>query len=105
LSPPLQPQLAPPATPEGTQTFVLGRSGYWALWVLGAPKGYGSPVKGTTVKMGVPSGKYRVTWWNDVTGEQLGTEELTAKQEGLVLPPPAFVRHVAGVLESLPPVP
>lgn len=105
LSPPLQPQLAPPATPEGTRAFVLGRSGYQALWVLGAQKGYGAPVKGATVRMGVPSGKYRVTWWNDVTGEQLGTEELTAKQEGLVLRVPTFVRHVAGVLESLPPVP
>ncbi|WNG50818.1 cellulase family glycosylhydrolase [Archangium minus] len=105
LSPPLHPQLAPLATPEGTRAWVLGRSGYWALWILGAEKGYGSPVRDATVRMGAPSGKYRVTWWNDVTGEQLATEELTAQQEGLVLRLPGFVRHVAGVVEALPAVP
>jgi hypothetical protein len=87
--------------PEGTRAWVLGRSGYWALWVLGAEKGYGSPVEGATVRMGVPSGKYRVTWWNDVTGEQLRTEELTAQREELLLRLPVFVRHVAGVVEAV----
>ncbi|MFP2925969.1 hypothetical protein ACLESO_12270 [Pyxidicoccus sp. 3LG] len=69
---------------------------------MGARKGYGAPVEGATVRMGVPSGKYRVTWWNDVTGEQLRTGELQAHEDGLLLQVPVFERHVAGVLEALP---
>jgi hypothetical protein len=102
LAPALSPQPAPPALPEGTRAWALGRPGYWALWVMGAKKGYGSPVEGATVRMAVASGRYRVTWWNDVTGEPLHSEELTARQEELLLRLPSFVRHVAGVLEALP---
>jgi hypothetical protein len=101
-SPPLLPRPAPPATPEGTRAWVLGRPGYQALWVLGAEKGYGAPVEDATVRMEGAPGRYRVTWWNDVTGEPLRTEELTGTREGLLLRVPGFVRHVAGVVEARP---
>ncbi|ATB28893.1 DUF5060 domain-containing protein [Melittangium boletus] len=100
--PPLLPRPAPPATPEGTRVWVLGRPGYQALWVLGAERGYGSTVEGATVRMEGAAGRHRVTWWNDVTGEQLHTEEVMGTREGLLLRVPGFVRHVAGVVEALP---
>jgi len=105
LSPPLGPLARPRATPEGTRVWRLGRAGYEALWVMGPEAGYGQPVTGATVRLPLAAGRYRVTWWDDVSGERLGESEGVSEREELVLVVPTFTRHVAGVVEALPAAP
>ncbi|RKH57576.1 DUF5060 domain-containing protein [Corallococcus interemptor] len=99
--PPLLPMESPPASPDGTRSWAMGRPGLQALWVMGAEQGYGEPVSGAQVRVGLGPGEYRITWWNDVTGEVLSREQRLVAQPEVLLSVPPFVRHAAGVVEAV----
>ncbi|CAM3593917.1 cellulase family glycosylhydrolase [Corallococcus sp. ZKHCc1 1396] len=99
--PPLLPLAAPGASPGGTRAWALGRPGLQALWVMGAKEGYGQPVSDARVLVRLEPGRYRVTWWDDVTGAVLGREERTMSGPETSLGVPAFTRHAAGMLEAM----
>ncbi|HSP79058.1 MAG TPA: cellulase family glycosylhydrolase, partial [Myxococcaceae bacterium] len=99
---PLVPQPEPEVSLAGARAWALGRPDYRALWVMGPKVGYGEPVEGARLKLsGVAPGRYRVRWWDDVTGALLASEELTLTEGPVALRIPRFTRHVAGLLEPL----
>jgi hypothetical protein len=102
--PPLEPQADPSVDVPGARAWLLGRPGTYALWVMGPKQGYGKPVEGARVVLpGVAPGRYRVRWYDDVTGALLRTEEAEARAGALALPVPAFTRHVAATVDSRTP--
>jgi hypothetical protein len=74
-----------------------------ALWVwhregvfaVNAPP----PATGTLLLDDVPAGKWRVTWWNSLTGVPAASVTIEHKGGVLKLPTPAIARHAAVVLE------
>lgn len=91
-------------TPEGLRVQVLGGEDVRALWLLAPLAGYGEPVTGAKVQLsGLRPGRYRVEWFDDVTGERRSASELKADGGPATLAPPPFVRHLAGTVTPLAP--
>jgi hypothetical protein len=101
--------LAPGADGEaslpGTRALTLRGRDTAAVWVHGARRGYGRPVRGLRVGLdGLAPGRWRVTWIDDVAGAELARGEREVGAAGrLALPAPAFVRHAAALLERIEP--
>jgi hypothetical protein len=78
-------------------------AGFIALWVwhrqgvfaVDAP----TPATGTLLVDDVPAGRWRVTWWNSLTGVPAATTTIEHAGGVLKLPTPAIARHAAVVLE------
>jgi hypothetical protein len=70
---------------------------------VGAAAGYGQPVDGALVRLrDVPSGRYRLEWWDDVSGRVVATADLPTAGGELQLKVPTFTRHLAGKLFRAP---
>jgi hypothetical protein len=96
----LEPAADPAPSLPGLRALALARPGAVALWLHAPAEGYGARVEGATVTVAdLAPGRWRVVWVDDVTGAPLVAEELAARGGPLRLRVPAFVRHVAAVLE------
>lgn len=98
--------LSPAGDPEvsvpGMRALSLAGKRTVALWLLAPREGYGDPVEGARVVLRrLAPGRWRATWVDDATGEEMGTEEREVTQEEAVLVAPRFVRHVAAVVERV----
>jgi hypothetical protein len=88
------------ARPEDAHVFTLGSSDYKAFWLLGPAHGYGAAVEGASLAIdGLPAGRYRATFRDDVTGALLGRVALVVHAGTATVDVPPFVRHVAGTVE------
>jgi hypothetical protein len=97
---PMAPQADPKVSVAGARAWAWGRPDHQALWVMGPKEGYERPVEGATLTLpGLKAGRYRVRWWNDVTGEPLASEELALPEGDATLRVPTFTRHLAGLVE------
>ena len=92
---------------KGTQStpgvWWLSRGDYAAVWLLAPTQGYGAPY--ASPPLAAPSlerGLYQVTWYNDVTGAVVRTDELRVDAAAPSLVPPKFVRHLAGIVAPAP---
>jgi hypothetical protein len=98
---PLAPAADPPSSPPGLRALALAGEDVIALWLHGPPRGYGERVEGARVTAGgLAAGRWRVEWFDDVTGERISAEErLLGGEVELRVPP--FTRHVAALLERV----
>ncbi len=70
-----------------------------AFWVLGPAATYGQVVRGARVSLpGLASGRYQVTWRDDVTGAVVARVVPGPADGTLTLDVPPFVRHLAAIL-------
>ncbi|BDG08356.1 cellulase family glycosylhydrolase [Anaeromyxobacter paludicola] len=99
---PLLPAAAEAEAPPGLRAHAVARGARRALWLLAPAKGYGEPVRGARVRLPLPEGRWRVRWVDDLTGAELGREEVRAAGGPALLRPPPFRRHAAAVLERDP---
>jgi hypothetical protein len=102
---PLVPAADPGASVPGLRVLRLSGArstpAMEALWVHAPREGFGATVSGARVTLpGLAPGRWRVTWLDDVSGEELAatTVELASNA---VLDVPPFARHVAAILERL----
>jgi hypothetical protein len=101
--------LAPAPDPEvstpGALALALAGERSAAVWVHGPADRYGKPVSGLAVSLGgIGAGRWRATWVDDETGQDLATGEVLVQahaQPGgrVALIAPTFTRHVALLLE------
>jgi hypothetical protein len=97
--------LAPAPDPEvsirGARALALGGEATAAIWVHGPREGYGKPLGGLVLSVGgLAQGRWRATWVDDVSGEELETAEVQVQAgRRQRLAAPTFTRHVALLLE------
>jgi hypothetical protein len=95
----LRPGPEPRTSVPGLRALALGGESTVALWVHAPRLGYGTAVRGAAVTVaGLAPGRWRVTWIDDVSGEELAREERSVRTRAS-LPVPPFTRHVAALLE------
>jgi hypothetical protein len=101
---PLRPVADPAASLPGLRVLELRGDATVALWLHAPRTGYGAPVLNAEVWLeGLPPGRWRVTWVDDVTGADLAGEERLVPAGGasLTLSVPPFTRHVAALVERI----
>jgi hypothetical protein len=97
---PVAPARDPEASVPGLRALALAGDRTVALWLHAPRAGYGAPVHGATVKVrDLAAGAWRVSWWDDVTGERIATDRVDAGSGGAVLRAPPFALHVAALVE------
>lgn len=97
----LAPAPDPAVSLRGARALALAGDRAVAIWLHGPADGYGTPVVGLSLSVpGLAAGTWRATWVDDVTGEELGSAEVHARDVAgpVTLAAPPFTRHAAVLL-------
>lgn len=88
----------------GARAWALAGNGSAAVWVLAPEPGYGEEVTGAQVSLTVSAGRWRLQWFDDVSGGEVGAAtDLIVPGGAVELAVPPFRRHLAAKLIRVAP--
>lgn len=85
---------------SGVRAWSLANDTVRAIWLMAPKENYGAAVEGGTATVPLGAGRHTVTWFDDVTGEQLSSEVVGSDGGDVQLVVPSFTRHIAARIVS-----